>query len=124
MGLSINNIVTKFPLKNIPTITGEPDYSTINDMVQNLYGNAASLPATLGGGVHGHIGLLVTPALYATISAAPYIIPPDPGPTPNCKAARIQHKEDRQVFDNNTNMDDAIKAQIIDSINDTYLNGL
>jgi hypothetical protein len=130
MGLSINDIVTKFPLKNIPTITGEPDYSSINEMVQQLYGNAASLPTTLGGGAHGHIGLLMTQAIYATISATPYILPNDPGPAPTNgnaaarEAARIQHKELRRVFDNNTSMDDAIKAQIIDSVNDTYLNEL
>jgi hypothetical protein len=130
MGLSVDNIVAKFPLKNIPGITGEPDYESINDVVQKLYGNAASLPTTIGGGAHGHIGLLVTPALYATLSATPYIAPPDPGPTPNHpnnvtagvrETSRIQHKEDRRIFDNNTNMDNAIKSQIIDSINDTYL---
>ena len=33
-----------------------------------------------------------------------------------------QHKEDRRIFDNNTNMDDALKGQIIDTIEDsTYL---
>lgn len=130
MGLSVDDIVAKFPLKNIPSITGEPNYASINDMVQMLYGNAASLSTTIGGGAHGHIGLLMTPALYATLSATPYIPPPDPGPTPihannasnNVReTARLNHKEARRIFDNNANMDDAIKAQIIDSINDTYL---
>jgi hypothetical protein len=97
-------------------------------MVQKLYGNAASLPTTIRGGAHGHIGLLMTPSLYTTLSATPYIAPPpDPGPTPNHphnataaahETIQIQRKEDRRIFNNNKN---AIKAQIIDSINDTYL---
>ena len=130
MGLSVDDIVAKFPMKQIPIITGEPDYASINDMVQNLYGNAASLPTTIGGGAHGHIGLLMTPALYATLSPSPYESPDDPGPTPNHTARatteqretnRIQHKEERRLYDNNNNMDDAIKSQIIDSVDDTYL---
>jgi hypothetical protein len=68
MGLSVDDIVAKFPTKTIPTISGEPDYASINNMVQLMYGNAASLPTTLGGGQHGHVGLIMTPILYATLS--------------------------------------------------------
>ena len=130
MGLSVDDIVAKFPAKTIPHIQGEPDYASINDMVQMLYSNAASLATTLGGGQHGHIGLIMTPILYATLSIAPYLNPPDPGPIPILAAgvtaaareeARIQHKEERRVYDNNQSMDDALKAQIIDTIDDTYL---
>jgi hypothetical protein len=129
MGLLVNDIIAKFPLKNIPGSTGEPDDETINNMFQKLYGNAASLPTTIGGGAHDHISLLMTAALYATLLAIPYNAPQDPCPTPNhpnnaTAAPReqicMQHKEDRCIFDNKTNMDDAIKAQIIDSINNTY----
>jgi hypothetical protein len=35
--------------------------------------------------------------------------------------AHIQHKESRRIFDNNQSVDDALKAQIIDTINHTYL---
>ena len=51
-------------------------------MMQLLYGNAASLPTTLGGGQHGHIGIIMTPQLYTTLANTPYYSPPDPGITP------------------------------------------
>ena len=82
MVLSVDNVVSKFPIKTIPTIDGEPDYNTINKIMQLLYGNAASLPTTLGGGQHGHIGIIMTPQLYTTLAATPYESPPDPGITP------------------------------------------
>jgi hypothetical protein len=49
MGLSVHDIVAKFPIKILPTINDEPDYGNINNMVQLLYGNAAALATTLGG---------------------------------------------------------------------------
>lgn len=131
MGLTVDAIVAKFPNKTIPTITDEPDYASINIMVEILYGNAASLPTTLGGGAHGHIGLIMTPALYATLApGTPYNNPIDPGPVPisiaGASAAvresdRLEHKEHRRIFDNNLNMDAALKAQVIDTLHDTYL---
>ena len=130
MALSADDIVAKLPVKTLPTIQGEPDYETINQMVQTLYGNAASLSTTSGGGAHGHIGLIMTQALYATLTATPYIAPPDPGVLPyippNASVATreqlwTEHKEARRIYDNTTNMDDALKGQIIDTIDDAYL---
>ena len=66
----------------MPKIDGELDYGNINTMMQLLYGNAASLPKTLGGGQHGHIGIIMTPQLYTTLANTPYKSPPNPGITP------------------------------------------
>ena len=82
MVLSVDDVVSKFPIKTIPTIDGEPDYNTINTMMQLLYGNAASLPTILGGVQHGHIGIIMTSKLYTTLATTPYKSPPDPGITP------------------------------------------
>ena len=126
----IDTVVAKFPMKILPVITGEPDYGSINDLIQGLYTNAASLPTTLGGGQHGHIGLVMSNILYATISAVPYSNPIDPGPEPlfpnNASTAtkenrRTQHKEQRRIYTNHTDMDDALKGQIIDTVHETYL---
>ena len=89
----------------------------------------ASLSTTSGGGAHGHIGLIMTPALNLTLTATPFIIPLDPGILPQFPARTTttereqiirQHKEDCRIFDNNTSMDDALKGQSIDTIEDTY----
>jgi len=130
MALSADDIVAKFPVKTLPIIQGAPDYETISSMMQALYGNAASLSTTSGGGAHGHIGLIMTPALYLTLTATPFVSPPDPGILPifphratteRREEILHQHKENRRTFDNNTNMDDALKGQIIDAIDDPYL---
>ena len=82
MVLSVDDVVAKFPMKTMPKIDREPDYGNINTMMQLLYGNAASLPMTLGGGQHGHIGIIMTPQLYATLANTSYKSPTDPGITP------------------------------------------
>jgi hypothetical protein len=46
MGLYVDDIVAKFSTKTIPTISGEPDYASISNMVQLRYGNARFLPTT------------------------------------------------------------------------------
>ena len=61
MVLSVDDVVAKFPMKAMPKIDGYPNYGNINTMMQLLHGNAASLPTTLGGGQHGHIGIIMTP---------------------------------------------------------------
>jgi hypothetical protein len=74
----------------------------------------------------------MTPILYATLSNTNYKSPADPGNDilqPAGTAAdrehqRHAHKEERRIFENNQNTDDALKAQVIGTIKDTYLNEL
>jgi hypothetical protein len=82
MALTIDDIIAKFPNKHLPIINGEPDYSSISTMMQLLYGNAATLSTTMGGGRNDHIGIIMPAPLYATLSNIPYVAPPDPGPIP------------------------------------------
>ena len=79
---SIDNIKGKFPYKHIPKIEGIPDYEALTSLKNMLYANAATLPTTLGGGKHGHMGLIMDPTVYATISSTPYVIPQNPGDPP------------------------------------------
>jgi hypothetical protein len=95
-------------------------------MVQLLYGNAASLSITLGGGQHGHIGLIMTLILYATLANMPGTTPNYAPATASETAAmqetqQIQHKEEGRIYEKHQNMNDALKSQVIDTINDTYL---
>ncbi len=66
---SIDRIIAKFAIKNIPKIDGKPDYANLNEMIQALYANTATLSTTLGGGSHGHVGLIMKPTLYTTLTA-------------------------------------------------------
>ena len=133
MVLSGDDVVSKFPIKTMPKIDTEPDYSNINTMMQLLYVNAASLPTTLGRGQHVHIGIIMTPQLYTTLENTPYGSPPDPGITPTheigasaeiCQTNFLVHKEERRIFDNNQTMEDALKSIIIDAVNKVYIGKL
>ena len=88
-------------------------------MKTELFANAAVIPTTLGGGQHGHLGLIIQPALYETLSETPFMIPADLGnlPTfnPNLSytaANRVtiisEHKEQRRLYDTITNVDLAL----------------
>jgi hypothetical protein len=133
MSLTIDGIIAEFPTKRLPIIDGEPDYTSINTMVQLLYSNVATLTTALGGGQHGHIGIIMPAALYTTLSATPYNEPNDPGAIPvhaaNATTAiresdHLNHKEALTQFNHHNNMNDALKTQIIDAVADTYLGEL
>ena len=78
----VEEIISKFTVKNLPKIDCEPTYESINQWMQLLYANAATLSTTLGGGRHGHIGMIMQPALYATLLTVAYNTPTYPGPLP------------------------------------------
>eukprot|EP00957_Ditylum_brightwellii_P120577 9198268-Ditylum_brightwellii.AAC.1 len=44
--------------------------------------NAASIDTTIGGGLHGHLGLVITPARYLQLTGHPFVPPQNPEPTP------------------------------------------
>ena len=99
--------------------------------MQLLYGNAASLPTTLGGGQHGHIGIIINLQLYTTLENTPYDSPTDPGITPTHAIGALAeiyqtnfliHKEERRIFDNHQAMEDALYSIIIDTVDDIYIN--
>ena len=114
-------------------INREPDYNNINTMMKLLYGNAASLPKTLGGGQHVHIGIIMTPQLYTTLVNTPYDSPPDPSIIPTHAigtSAEIHqtnflfHKEEGIIFDNHQTMEDALKSVTIDAVDKLYIGKL
>ena len=66
----------------VTPIVGEPTYATLKTLKDQLKATAASVPTTLGRGSHGYIGLILSPATYATISPTAFIEPAYPGQLP------------------------------------------
>ena len=66
---TIDNVVANFFIKTLPTISGEPDYESLNEIIQALYANSVTLPTTLAGVKHGHIGLIMKDTIYATLAS-------------------------------------------------------
>ena len=79
---SVDDILAKFPTKILPPIPGKPDYDYISQLNQLMYGNAATLPTTLGGGAHDHVGLIMKATLYVTLSPTACVAPIEPQLTP------------------------------------------
>ena len=73
-----NNV---FELPELSRIHGEPPTATLLDLRNEIRCNAQSVTTTLGGGKHGHLGLVMSESLYTSLpDATPYIKPEYPGP--------------------------------------------
>ena len=101
-------------------------------MKSELFVNAAVIPATLRGGQHSHIGLVMKDQLYHTLSPTVFIVPNDPGPLPvfdpnltytaaHQETIIREHNEQRYLHDTITNVDLALKKQLIEAVEDVYL---
>jgi hypothetical protein len=64
------DVIASFPQPILPTVQGEPDYQTIHAIRKLLQANARAIDTHLGGGSLGHLGLIVSDALYAMITPA------------------------------------------------------
>ena len=83
---SVEDFMNAFPTQLTP-IVGEPTDATLRTLKDQLEANAASVPTTLGGGNHGNLGLILSPATYATISPTAFNEPAYPGQHPAIPAS-------------------------------------
>ena len=127
-----DEFIQSFPHQ--PTkITGIPNFATLTALRNQLKANAASVPTTRGGGEHGYLGIVLSDAIYNTVSATPWTIPEHPGinPTvpPNATAhtsARIvrEHTENMRQWREYHNVEAALKKQLTDAIEPIYLRAI
>eukprot|EP00957_Ditylum_brightwellii_P009314 704768-Ditylum_brightwellii.AAC.1 len=62
---SINGITKLFPHQILPTIVGQPTYQTIYEVHKFLVEIASTIPSMIGGGNHGHLGLVIKASKYS-----------------------------------------------------------
>jgi hypothetical protein len=65
---TVEEVVASFPHPLIPTVQGEPDYQTIHVILKLLQANARDIDTHLGGGVLGHLGIIVSEAAYSIVA--------------------------------------------------------
>eukprot|EP00957_Ditylum_brightwellii_P204314 15338640-Ditylum_brightwellii.AAC.1 len=119
----------KFLNPMLQRIEGEPDYVAINAIMLQLYENAATIQSSLGGGAHGHIGIVMEPTMYFNLSATAYAPPTAPArvmlPGNASSQARYDkdnwHRKDLDTFENHIAMDDVLKKQIQEAVDDVYI---
>ena len=116
---------------NLTKIEGNPTYENIQQLYKEVKANAASVPSTLGGGNHGHLGLVQDNTTYARISPnAAYIRPTLPAALPPPVAGMTQHQlaERQRLYDRDvatfhevTHIERTLLNQIGEALNDTVL---
>ena len=75
----VDYVKTYFIHPPLTKVHGEPIYSSLRILKQELKANASRVTSDLGGGGHGHLGLVLTPQEYSMISAILYARPIHPG---------------------------------------------
>jgi hypothetical protein len=101
-------------------------------MQKETYANLGSVSTTLGGGVHGHIGMVMPNAEYITISTggAPYIAPDAPlTPVYGGTAAQIANQqqaysEERKEYTKYSDLSDQIKKMLLAAVPHQFLRPL
>ena len=76
---SVDYISTYFEHPTLSKIHGEPNYSMLRKLKNELMRNASSVPSDLGGGANGHLGLLLEAQEYQSVNATAYVRPVHPG---------------------------------------------
>ena len=122
---------TLFESKDINKIVGEPDFESLKRLYDQLKINAQCVPSTLGGGAHGHLGLVLSAVEYQLVTLQPFIRPLDPGPfqlpqgvnvtTEQIRLLKDEHRELREQYEKVLNVEAALKKIIHKTIAEDYL---
>ena len=126
-------LVFFFWFKELTKIHGEPTYDDLQNLHKQLKTNATSVPSNLGGGAHGHLGLILSAAEYAiVVPNSPFVRPAHLGSltiAPNTlhHVAATQkeiHEEALRVFNEVLGVETALWQQLVAAIDKTYLSAI
>jgi hypothetical protein len=128
-----DELIAGFPHFSLPKFTGEPTFEDLKVIRRLLNTNAMSASSYVGGGHHGHPGIIMTNEEYFAIAANVFPVPDNPGASPEVvvgtTAAVIAelaqlHREATQVYHTYHNVDQEIKKLILEAFDEAYLNAL
>jgi len=109
-----------------------PTNTSIQILAQEVLANARAIPSIRGGGAHGHLGLVMTDAIYHTLTGSiPFMLPAHPGDAPTPPAAgatqfeiaeqiRI-YKATIEELTHAATLHEELKKQILGAVNRLYL---
>jgi hypothetical protein len=69
--LTVEEIINGSPNPVLPKIDNEPTFEDIQVTTCLLNENSISVTSMVGGGAHGHLGIIMAQVEYASISATP-----------------------------------------------------
>ena len=80
---SIGEVIARFVIKKLLTISGELEYDPLNRIIQEVYANATTLPTTLACKKHVHVVLIMKKTLNVTLTTVtPCEVPDEPCTSP------------------------------------------
>ena len=133
MTSSVDKIMESFPNPTIPPIVGQPRYDTIADMNLKLNANAVSIQSHLGNRALGLLFITITPAVYNTLSATPFVAPADPDidlviPAsaigPRAADIRLQHSTAMKLYKQYDATDKTLKQLLLGAVDDIFIRSL
>jgi hypothetical protein len=118
-----------FEHPDLSRIIGIRTYETLHTLNQELKSNAKSVNSNLGGGQHGHLGLVVSPNAYALLSNMPQARPGHPAPLaiPQNASHHLQnllertHQDQLRIFHEVRGVERALTQQIVSAVEPSYL---
>jgi hypothetical protein len=120
-----------FPHEALTPIDGKPTNTTLQIMQRQLFTNARSVPSPRGGGIHGHLAILLSPADYLLRAGVPFIVPVHPGPPPAPVGAAAvigvalrNYAEALADVALYNSLSAALTAQILAAVNASFLSAL
>lgn len=123
------NYIDLFTHKELTKCIGEPTYAVIKKIENQCKANAQRFNTTLGGGNHKYLGLILSPARYALLSAVPFERPENPQPlvipagttAVNATAMRDAFEEQKRLYNECEGIETAIKQQLRNAFEPDYL---
>ena len=127
---NIDYVNTSFQYPVLTKVHDTPTYELLKRIKDEMKANASNVQCDLGGGKHGHLGLVLTPVEYATVSATPYVRPVHPGPNPAAAGTqwenqvnRDKHQESIRLFREANGVEAALLSQLTVALPPLYLEG-
>jgi hypothetical protein len=121
---------TYFQHTVLTKIQGRPSYESLQLLAKQLKANAACVPSTLGGGIYGHLGLVISALKYSNLPGSlPWVTPAHPGPFappvgatgPQIEAAKDVWRALNVSFELYEATAKALTSQVVEAIDPVYL---
>jgi hypothetical protein len=125
--------VITFAQPQLTPISREPTNSSLKLFQAELNANTISIPSHRGGGAHGHLDLIQSPANYLILTGVIFTPPGKPGPAPTqldnatsnqITATNHQFQADQAEYALYLAVERTLKAQLIAAINPLFINKL
>jgi hypothetical protein len=107
--------------EEITKIFGQPTEHDITKMEKELTAIAAATPSSLGGGNHGHAGIIVEDTKYAAMTGGiAFVNPPNPGLYPRAREEAI-HKGAVQEYEIFCGVEAGLKDILLKAVDNDFV---